>query len=33
VDAILGTCCIVVAFLRRLHLDHADLVTVAGERT
>ena len=33
VDTILGTCCIVVAFLRRLHLDHADLVTVAGERT
>ena len=28
VDTIVATCCIVLAFLRRLHLDTADLVTV-----
>lgn len=32
VDTIVGTCCIVLAFLRRLHLDHAELVTVADDR-
>jgi hypothetical protein len=31
VDIIVATCCIVLAFLRRLHLDHADLVTLPVE--
>lgn len=32
VDTIVATCCIVLAFLRRLHLDSADLVTIPVDR-
>lgn len=33
VDTIVATCCIVLAFLRRLHLDTAQLLTAAADRS